>query len=187
MSTTIQRLRDVIPFRPLTVVEAMHFAELQATNLLALSGITGPPVPETIISGIPRIHVERMTPSPVSGATQWSRGRWLMLLNGAEPVSRQRYSMAHEFKHILDHPFIDFLYPTVPGISSEDRAERICDYFAACLLMPRLWVKHLYFDLGLHEPRHLAQRFETSSSAMHVRLLQVVMMEAPTGRLVAAP
>ena len=187
MSSIIQRLRDVIPIRPLTVAEAMHFAELQATHLLALSGITGPPVPESIISGLPRIHVERMTPSPVSGATQWSRGRWLIVINGAEPPSRQRYSLAHEFKHVLDNPFIDFLYPTVPGITSDDRTERICDYFAACLLMPRLWVKQFYFDLGLHEPRLLAQRFETSSTAMHVRLLQIGMMEPPAGRLVAAP
>jgi len=110
-----------------------------------------------------------------------------MLINGKEPISRQRYSMVHEFKHILDHPFIDFLYPTVPGILSGERAERICDYFAACLLMPRLWVKQFYFDLGLHEPKHLAQRFGTSSTAMNVRLLQIGMMEPPTGRLVAAP
>ena len=70
MSSIIQRLRDVIPIRPLTIAEAMYFAELQATRLLALSGITEPPVPETIISGLPRIEVQRMTPSPVSGATQ---------------------------------------------------------------------------------------------------------------------
>jgi len=175
----MRQLRDLVPRRPLTTPEAMEVAELQAIRLLALSGIDGPPVPESVIANLPHIEVERMKPSPVSGAAQWSRGRWLVVLNGNESPGRQRYSLAHEFKHILDNPLIHLIYPAFAGLSATDRAEQICDYFAACLLMPRVWVKQHYFDWGLQDPGRLAQRFGTSWTAMQVRLLQIGLWESP--------
>jgi hypothetical protein len=70
-------------------------------------GVTDGPVPERIITELPKLHVQRFSPLPVSGATQWTHGRWLVLLN--EPITRQRFSLAHEAKHILDHRFVDIL------------------------------------------------------------------------------
>jgi Zn-dependent peptidase ImmA (M78 family) len=113
-----------------------------------------------------------MTPAPASGATQWSQGRWLILLNGADPAGRQRFSLAHEFKHVLDHPFIGELYPATRSMSSRERAEQVCDYFAACLLMPRLWLKRSW-TTGTQDLRPLAHQFEVSRTAMRVRLLQI--------------
>jgi Zn-dependent peptidase ImmA (M78 family) len=186
MSNTIRQLRDLVPLRPMSMAEAMRIADLQASRLLSLLGIEVAPVPETAISDLPRVHVERMTPAPVSGAAQWSKGRWLIIVNGAEPWGRQRFSMAHEFKHVLDSPFIGYLYPTVKGQNAHDRAEQICDYFAACLLMPRAWVKHLYCNDGIQDLRRLARRFEVSAMAMQVRLLQLGLVEPPA-RCAAPP
>src|SRR5580704_13272227 len=104
MTNVIRELRDLVPLRALSVAESMRVADLQAGRLLALLGIEEGPVPESAITELPRIQVERMTPSPVSGAAQWSRGRWLIVVNGAEPWGRQRFSLAHEFKHVLDSP-----------------------------------------------------------------------------------
>lgn len=173
----IRSLRDSVPIRPLSMIEAMRVAELQANRLLQLSGLGAAPVPEAVIARLPKIQVERMTPAPMSGATEWSHGRWLIVLNGAEPGVRQRFSLAHEFKHVLDNPFIRVLYPPVLGQSSADRAEQICDYFAACLLMPRAWVKRLYFDEGIQDLGRLAKRFDVSRMAMQVRLLQIGIVE----------
>jgi Zn-dependent peptidase ImmA (M78 family) len=159
------------------MAEAMRIADLQASRLLAILNIEFAPVPETAISDLPRIHVERMTPAPVSGAAQWSRGRWLIVVNGAEPWGRQRFSIAHELKHVLDSPFIGYLYPTIDGQNAHDRAEQVCDYFAACLLMPRAWVKHLYYNDGIQDLRRLAHRFEVSIMAMQVRLNQLGVTE----------
>jgi Zn-dependent peptidase ImmA (M78 family) len=172
----IRKLRDVVPIRPLSMQEAMQIAELQANLLLSGMRVTLPPVPETIISELPRIDVERIRPCPVSGAAHWSKGRWQIVVNGDESPARQRYSIAHEFKHVLDDPFIKVLYPDLVGIGSQERAEQVCDYFAACLLMPAHWMRHFYFDLGIHDPRRLAQRFETSWTAVQVRLLQIGLM-----------
>lgn len=172
MAGVIPSLRDLVPIRALTTVEALRVAELQATRLLELVGVAEPPVPEQAIAGLPRVQVERITPSPVSGATQWSRGRWLIVVNGAETIGRQRFSLAHEFKHVLDNPFIAVLYPDQRGMSGHDRAEQVCDYFAACLLMPRRWVKRQWTG-GNQDLRRLSRRFDVSAMAMQVRLRQV--------------
>lgn len=110
----LTELRDFVPIRPLTRTEAYRIAEMQATRFLRLVGTEAAPVREEAISELPRIQVQRFSPLPVSGATQWSHGRWMILLNGAEPLVRQRFSLAHEFKHILDHRFIDILYQRIP-------------------------------------------------------------------------
>jgi predicted transcriptional regulator len=187
MKDVIRSLRDVVPIRPLSMSEAMQVAEVQANLLLSGFHIGLPPVPESIIAELPRIEVERMQPCPVSGAAHWSKGRWLIVVNGGESPARQRYSIAHEFKHVLDNPFIKVLYPDLVGISARERAEQVCDYFAACLLMPAHWMNHYYFELGMHDPRRLAQRFETSWTAVQVRLLQIGLMASSPSLLEPSP
>lgn len=90
MAGMVTNLRDVVPIRSLSFNESMRIAELQAAKFLMQSGVREPAVPESVITRLPRLQVERVTPSPVSGAAQWSRGRWLILLNGAEPLTRGR-------------------------------------------------------------------------------------------------
>ena len=176
MTTIITTLRDVVPVRALTFTESLRIAELQAQKLLALSQVSEPSVSETVISQLPRVQVERISPAPVSGATHWSHGRWLIVLNGSEPRSRQRFSLAHEFKHVLDNPFIDVLYPPAGDMTTTERAEQICDHFAACLLMPRLWLKRAWAE-GEQSPGALARRFDVSRTAMSVRLRQIGLVD----------
>lgn len=113
-----------------------------------------------------------MSPLPVSGATHWASQRWLIVLNGAEPATRQRFSLAHEFKHILDHRFADVLYRNVPEAARHDAIEQVCDYFAGCLLIPRPWLKKAWGQ-RIQSVDALAAHFETSQAAMLVRLSQV--------------
>lgn len=175
---TMATLRDFVPLRPLTREEAMRIAELQALRLLQLSGVTCGPVPERIIADLPRVQVERMSPLLVSGATHWASQRWLIVLNGAEPATRQRFSLAHEFKHILDHRFMDVLYRNIPEASRHDAIEQVCDYFAGCLLVPRPWLKKAWGE-RVQTVDALAARFETSQAAMLVRLQQVGLANHP--------
>lgn len=171
-------LRDMVPIRPLTRTEAYRIAELQATHFLRLVGAEAPPVREEAISELPRLQVQRHSPLPVSGATQWSHGRWMILLNGAEPAVRQRFSLAHEFKHIVDHRFIDILYQRIPEAERHEFIEGVCDYFAGCVLVPRTWLKAAWGD-GIQRPADLATRFGVSQQAISVRLSQVGLGERP--------
>jgi len=170
-----------MPTRPLEQTEALHIAELQATRLLALGDVQAPPVPEGLIDAMPRVKVERLSPLAVSGYTTWSKGRWLIVLNRAEPFTRQRFSLFHEAKHLLDHPFIAEAYGRVRGQSSAEWAERVCDHFAASVLMPKAWVKALYCHEGIQQLPILARRFGVSQAAMRVRLLNLGLIE-PTPR-----
>jgi predicted transcriptional regulator len=172
----IARLRDIVPLRPLTYSQAMRIAELQAARFLKLLDITEGPVPESAISELPRVQVDRVRFLPASGATQWASQRWLVLLNGAETRERQRFSLAHEFKHIIDHRFADLMYAKFPDADRKRMIEQLCDYFAACLLMPRPWVKRAYCG-GIQNIAQLASTFDVSQPAMQVRLSAIGMID----------
>jgi len=176
----VAQLRGLMPPRPLTQPEALHIAELQATRLLALSEVDEPPVPDGLITELPRVTVERLSPLPMSGYTTW-QGRWLIVLNRAEPFTRQRFSLFHETKHLLDHPFVPEAYRHVQGQSPADWTERVCDHFAACALMPKAWVKRSYCHEGIQQLPTLARRFGVSQAAMRLRLLNLGLIE-PTPR-----
>jgi Zn-dependent peptidase ImmA (M78 family) len=149
-------------------------AETQANRLLRLSGQTQPPVGEEIIAELPGIEIERVTTVKAQAAVKWTHGRWLILLNAAEPRGRQRFSLAHELKHILDHPFVTILYTRRDG--STEQAEQVCDYFASCLLMPRRWLRQAWAE-GVRNEHALARRFGVTPQAVKVRLLQVGLIE----------
>jgi len=52
---------------------------------------------------------------PVFGCTSWQNGRWPIVLKGAEPLVGQHFSLAHEFKHAVDHRFQHELRLTGPA------------------------------------------------------------------------
>lgn len=170
MPNVVADLRRVCPDRPLNLGESLRVAEVQAAKLLQASGITEAPVPESVVTALPRIELVRMAGIPVSGSAHWAKGRWVIAINKSEPVVRQRFSLAHELKHVLDAPFGPRLYPAWRELSSHDRAEQVANYFAGCLLMPRAWVKRAFYDDGVMDPGALAGRFGVSREAMRVRL-----------------
>jgi hypothetical protein len=170
--SVVTKLRDMVPLRPLRYSEALRIAELQAQRFLALEGITEPAVPERIIAELPRVEVARLTPFPTSGASHWAQGRWLVVVNGSEPATRQRFSLAHEFKHIIDHRFVKLIYSAFPDAERHAMVEQVCDFFSGCLLMPRPWVKRTWAS-GIQRTPDLAKTFGVSQAAISVRLSQI--------------
>jgi hypothetical protein len=162
-------LRSKAPHRALDVREAAQVAEWQAITLLELAGLTEPPTPASLITELPRVLVRSDVDLPVSGCTAWHNGRWVIILNAAEPLVRQRFSLAHEFKHAIDHRFRHELYVDRPGLTAETQAERAADYFAACLLMPRRWLYRAWTD-GHQHISELSRMFSVSPQAMARRL-----------------
>lgn len=180
----VASLRDIVPLRPLTRTESMVIAERQATRFRSLLDLHDDALDERSILDLPRLEIRRHSPWPSSGASQWINGRWVIVLNASEPTVRQRFSLCHELKHIVDHRFVDLIYG---GIAPEQRQrfiENTCDYFAGCLLMPRPAVKRAWatktqrLDL-------LARQFHVSEAAMATRLAQIGLTE-PTPRCAPA-
>lgn len=170
MPSVVADVRSVCPHRPLTLSEGLRVAELQANRLLEAADLWEPPIPETVVTDLPRVSVERVGRIPVSGSVRWSKGIWVIALNRHEPHVRQRFSLAHELKHVLDAPFGDTLYPGWRGLTAEARAEQVANHFAACLLMPKAWVRRAYFSRGVRTLPRLAAQFEVSQAAMRYRL-----------------
>lgn len=166
-------LLSVIPNHKATFTQAKRIAEQQANRLLALSGnTTGPQPSGSLIGKLPRIRiVTEELPASVSGTTHWSGTHWVIVLNRAEPAARQRFTLMHEFKHIIDHGRVDLLYVGDNRYTPTEQAERVADYFAACFLMPKKLVKAAW-SRGLQTSARLAQEFGVSVQAMEVRLAQ---------------
>ena len=97
------------------------------------------------------------------------RDGWAVALRTEEAPVRQRFSLAHECKHILDDSHIDRLY----GGASDEWVEAICNLFAASLLMPRAWIKADWASRQIQDVGRLARRYEVSWSAMDFRLDQL--------------
>lgn len=183
-TSIIRQLRALMPNRPLELHEARSIAERQATLLLELLGQREPAVDVGLIAELPRVEVKvepKLHLGGVSGFSQWSRGRWLIVINRDESGTRRRFTLSHEFKHVLDHPYIKEIYSELGSTEEEQHrmTEQICDYFATCLLMPRNWLKSAWAS-GIQAPAALAAKFNVSEAAMTIRLRELHLIEPRT-------
>lgn len=176
----LERLRALTPPRALTQSESLFVAERQAALLLSELDIQAPAVPHALLAELPFLIVARRADLPTSGMTTRTDSGWVVVLRSSEPRVRQRFSLAHELKHVLDDPFITRLYPALGQARAAERAERVCDYFAACLLMPKRWLTRDWCG-GRQDIARLAGRYQVSRRAMEVRLSQLGLL-APTPR-----
>lgn len=166
----IADLRSFVPRRAVSPSEAVALAELQAAKLLKAADLTAPPVPvEELATELLGIRVVRRANWPGSGLALTVPAGWVVALRAEEPPVRQRFSLAHECKHILDDSHIERLY----GGASAEWVEAICNRFAANLLMPRAWIKADWASRGIQDVGRLARRYEVSRSAMDFRLDQL--------------
>lgn len=182
MPSALAELRGLSPARPLPAWDARGVAERQAARLLLRQEVTAPPVPEEVISTLPYVRVRYVQARTLAAAARWSVGRWTIIVNRDATAGRQRFSLAHEFKHVLDHPARSDLYRDRAGRSAHFQAERAADCFAAALLMPRAWVKRAFYGEGIRDERMLARVFNVSVAAMRVRVEELRLRE-PAGAI----
>jgi Zn-dependent peptidase ImmA (M78 family) len=164
-------LRAVIPHRPLRFSEALRIAELQACRLLELAEVSDGPVPSDIIAEAASVQIEYRD-LPTSGMSYWNGHAWVICLNAHESHTRQRFTLLHEFKHIIDHGRSAALYRGDRYRSYEAQAEQAADYFAACALMPKRLIKRAWGE-GIQRLSELADLFDVSLQAMDIRLTQL--------------
>lgn len=171
-SGVLTRLRALIPLRDTSFDEALRVAELQAARFLELSDITDAPVPDDIVLSLPRIERRYHQLRAASGMTYWNGHSWIIGINGSEPPTRQRFTLLHEYKHIVDHNHTAQLYRGTRNQSAERQAELAADYFAGCVLVPKRLLKQAWYR-GTQAVSGLAKQFEVSVPAIEVRLRQV--------------
>jgi Zn-dependent peptidase ImmA (M78 family) len=172
-------LRSVIPRRAVAQHEALRIAELQANKLLDTLGQNDPDeVPVELIASLPRIRIVLDRALPKSGSSYWNGQEWVIAVNPADSLMRQRFTIFHEYKHIVDHGFAQQLYRGRPTSTAATQAEQAADYFAGCVLASRRMLKRAWGE-GIQRPAALAQLFGISELAVHVRLRQVGLLTGP--------
>lgn len=172
-------LRSLMPARKLYFNEALRLAELQANRLLERSNITSTPVPNEIVGSLPRITVEYEPDMPCSGASNWDSRRrtWVITLNALEPDTRHRFSLMHEYKHIVDHGSAGLVELGGWRYFGYRPVEYLAEYFAGCVLIPKRLVKQAW-GAGLQREDELADYFDVSPQAIAVRLSQIGLTES---------
>jgi Zn-dependent peptidase ImmA (M78 family) len=115
---------------------------------------------------LPRIELAVDRSLGTSGASFWTGTEWRLVARANEHPNRQRFSLMHEFKHVIDHPYRDLLYAT------EAERERIADHFAACVLMRKIALTRAWCA-GLQDNHDLARQFAVSPQAMRRRLSEL--------------
>lgn len=170
--SVLASLRLLVPTREASFTEALRVAEQQAQRLLRRLNIQDGPVSDELLLDLPRIAIEYVANLPTSGCSFWDSQRksWIIQVNAGEPPTRQRFTLFHEYKHIVDHGRAAQLYGTTEDAARH--AEQAADYFAGCVLMPRPFVKRAWGN-GLQTAAALATHFDVSAVAAEVRISQI--------------
>jgi IrrE N-terminal-like domain len=175
MTSLIAELRSLAPKRPLTYGESLQLARLQAARFRRWADADAPEinliglvkqrlVPVNFVPSYRLNGESGLTTNAVGGKVQ-------IFINENEPSVRQRFSLLHEFKHLLDFESADTLHGKLGRDNKKlqaDMIEWIANEFAAYVLMPTALVKRVWFstqDLSLS-----ANLFNVSTEAMATRL-----------------
>jgi Zn-dependent peptidase ImmA (M78 family) len=180
----IGRLRHMMPLRPLAFWEHRTIAEHQAAKLLDLLDQHGPAADLTWLTELSKVQVvlvQQWRMDGLSGMTSWRDGRWIIGINKGNPPARRRFTLVHEFKHALDANRDTVTYK---GLNDNQR-ELIADYFAACYLMPKTWLRRVWTH-GLQDPEALAGLFKVSRQAMDKRLHDLGFTDTEPDRTLAS-
>lgn len=175
--SVLTSLRALLPERRLFLSEALQLAERQAQRLLQLRHVNEAPVPAAVVTGLPRITLRPDPDLPrhaASGMSNWDCHQrcWIISVNPDEPATRQRFTVIHEYKHIIDHGHAGLGGHLPNSIYRLTPPEYIAEYFAGCVLMPKRWVKTAFYG-GLQRTAELADYFDVSERAIEVRLMQL--------------
>jgi hypothetical protein len=190
----LRELRAAMPRRELTLSEGLQVAERQASLLRwELEYSATPSIPTDALTGLRFLTVTSRAGLAKSGLLTKTGSGWVIVLRSDEPLVRQRFSLAHEIKHAIDDELLgglpEGLYRSWDDRTAGELAERVCDHFAGCLLIPKLLLRREWTS-GVQNVGLLAKQFNVSRAAMTVRLHQTGLIERtqrcgtpPSGRL----
>jgi Zn-dependent peptidase ImmA (M78 family) len=125
---------------------------------------------ELQIGDLPRIRITYENLA-VSGMSHWNGHEWVIAIAKGDSLGRQRFTLMHEFKHVIDHGQADRLYCGNRRRGAEQQAELAADYFAGCALIPKRDLKRAWGN-GIQRTADLALVFGASEPAIRVRLAQ---------------
>lgn len=144
--------------------------EMLAQKYLKEGEVNDPPVPSELISladGENPIEVRLVPLKACHGAIWRLNDEWVIQLNKNDETSTRRFALFHEAFHIMAH------CKSAPVFKKRESKvgtfnELLADFFAACVLMPKEWVRAKWTE-G-HGVDEMARMFDVPKSAMSLRL-----------------
>lgn len=167
----MRRLRSLTPPWVLSRSEARWVTQQQAALLISTAGVTGPPVPEWVVSELDGIHVYRLDHTPASGllsASRPSREGGDILLDATAPHAEQRVALMHELKHVIDG-------------ANNDGCDGLCADFAISVLIPAEWLR-ADWHARQRSPTALAERYQVPEEMIENRLHSLGLTQTPPRR-----
>jgi hypothetical protein len=154
------------------------------SELLEKNRVTAPPVPVEAIVRAEEVSVRYSDLREISGLAVRKERTALIGVNRNHSPGRRRFTLAHEFGHIMLHRGKelrfdkDFRVNLRSGTSSDgtDIEEIEANFFAASLLMPKRFLDddERTLSMEIEDPRairELAKAYLVSAQAMSTRLL----------------
>jgi predicted transcriptional regulator len=176
-ASLLHDLRALTPDRQLSHLERLRLAELQATALRRMLGVTEDRFPIHLLRDIPRVCVRTVDDLPVSGLTFWGEHTWKIQIRSEESLTHRRFTVLHEFKHIIDHPVCGRLYDERAYVAAGER-ELVADHFASCVLLPAKNLKTACDTTA--DRRELAQQFGVSRRQIALRMAELGLSSVDT-------
>ena len=99
---------------------------------------------------------------------------WIIHLKKDDPFTTQRFTLFHEVFHILAH------HRNTPvsrkrGHRETPFTELLANYFAACVLMPRKWIRKNWIEV--HDIKQMAKIFGVPKTATSFRLKYLGLLQ----------
>lgn len=163
---TLRVLRRLLPAKPIDLEELLDLIRELASELRRVSEVDTDRLPHTVVTDIPSIHAEYTT-MPVAGYAYWDTDdkRWVIRINQDEAIEDRRFTLLHEFAHILWHNYESCLFS---GLNHDNRrrlAEHAADLFAGEALIPTALLKR-HYAAGLRDVEALAEHFAVTPDAI---------------------
>lgn len=164
--------------------------ERVVSKLLESFRVTEPPVPiDRIVRGS-GVVVQSGDLGEVSGLLARSADKTTIGVNSKHPRTRQRFTVAHEFGHLILHDgmvsHFDKEYRvnfrSAESSQGTNVEEMEANYFAATILMPKEFLDRDEASRALDSDelvQELAARYKVSGHAMSLRLAKLYNRERP--------
>ena len=156
-----------IPGRIFQLVEKLAYKYLKK------GGVSGPPVPTEIVSLADEnnaIEVHLLPLKTRRGAIWRLNSKWVIQLNAQDSPAQRRFTLFHEAFHILAHCQATPVF-NGPGKEGSYFNELLADYFASCILLPRIWVTEKWAEIN--NMSRMAEVFGVLEPHIWMRLKQL--------------
>ncbi|TLG09462.1 ImmA/IrrE family metallo-endopeptidase [Nocardia cyriacigeorgica] len=169
----LTELRAMMPLQPATFEQSLRLAERQAEVLTKdlAAGAAIPAVSISVVTGRHRVRVEYPLDQRLPSAGFWDTGtrQWVIELPWDAAWPDKRYSLAREFKHILDYHQAGDLYRGDNLRSPASQADEAARRFADHLLVPTRLLRRA-LDTGADTIEELTAVFLVPTSVVLRRL-----------------